>query len=461
MRFRNNYLGLGFIISMFMVSTSFAGTQNETGEQLAPRETQKQKSESVEDKGDAKTTRRPDFFDDVTDFSKAPEIEKVDGPSPSEIIASIDRGARFLLNTQNPDGSFGSHVTKRTGEIYAPMPGSHHAFRAATTALSISALLETKADDPAARDSIKAAQAWMFEKLPNVKRAQGDTIYNVWTHAYAIQALVRLKKMTGQTEEDLKTIDELMAGQIKMLEKYESIDGGWGYYDFVAQGRKPTGSSISFVNATVLIAFKEAEEAGAKVPEKIVKRAYAAIERQQKPDFTYLYGEYLKNTPMMGINRPGGSLGRSQVCNLAMRMWGDVKITDNVLKSWLYRLYLRNGWLSMGRKRPIPHESWMQVAGYFYYYGHYYAGLTIDQLKPEDRDEYRNLLASIIIKHQEPDGCWWDYTLYSYHKQYGTAFAMMTMQRCIPEDELKRITQEKVNEADEAANTPSKTNQGK
>lgn len=378
---------------------------------------------------------RPEIFDDPYDFTEAPEIPTIEGPSPSEIQNAIDLGTRFLIASQNPDGSFGSHVSKRIGEIYAPLPGSHQAFRAATTALSVSALIETKPNDPVARDSIFAAQTWMLKNFPNVKRPQGDTIYNVWAHAYGIQALLKLKQLDGQTEENKTQIDELIRQQIVMLEKYESIDGGWGYYDFVAQGRKPTGSSISFVNATVLIALKEAADAGVEVPEKIVKRAYDATIRQQKPDFTYLYGEYLKNKPMFEINRPGGSLGRSQACNLALRLWGDEKITDNVLKIWLYRLYLRNGWLDIGRKRPIPHEAWMQVAGYFYYYGHYYAALCIDQLQPKDRDEYRNLLAKILIKHQEPDGSWWDYTLYNYYKQYGTAYALMSMQRCLPESE--------------------------
>ncbi len=54
-----------------------------------------------------------------------------------------------------------------------------------------------------------------------------------------------------------------------------------------------------------------------------------------------------------------------------------------MIKNWLYRLYVRNGWLDIGRKRPIPHEAWMQVAGYFYYYGHYYAALSLEQL-PKD-----------------------------------------------------------------------------
>lgn len=386
-----------------------------------------------EDVSSSPDATRPKFMDAPMDFAETPKVAPVEGPSPSEIQTAIDKGVKFLIRTQNKDGSFGSHVSKRIGEIYAPMPGSHHAFRGATTALSVSAMLEAKPNDPDVKASIKEAQKWMLEKFPKMKRAQGDTIYNVWGHAYGIQALVKLKKYNEGDAEAIKQIDEAIRGQIDMLVRYESIDGGWGYYDFVAQGNKPTGASISFVNATVLIALKEAEEAGIEVPEKIVKRAFDATIRQQKKDFTYLYGEYLKNTPMRGINRPGGSLGRSQACNLALRLWGDEKITDNVLKVWLYRLYLRNGWLDIGRKRPIPHEAWMQVAGYFYYYGHYYAGLCIDQLQPEDRDEYRNLLAKILIKHQEPDGSWWDYTLYSYHKQYGTAYAVMSMQRCLPD----------------------------
>ena len=389
-----------------------------------------------------KAPAKPAILSKPMDFSSAPEItEPIDGPSSSEIEASIEKGVKFLLGAQNPDGSFGSHVSSRPGEIFAPLPGSHHAFRAATTSLAVSALVETRGDAKAAAASIDAAEQWMLKNFKRVKRAQGDTIYNVWAHAFGIQALVRLRGRKGITEQRIAQIDELLNLQVKRLVEFESVDGGWGYYDFNAQGAKPTSSSISFVNGTVLVAFKEAADVGIDIPQKIVDRAVASIKRQQKPDFTYLYGEYLKRTPMRGINRPGGSLGRSQVCNLGLRLWeGDEQITDNVLKAWLYRLYLRNGWLDIGRKRPIPHEAWMQVAGYFYYYGHYYAGLCIDQLQPEDRAEYQAMLAKILIKHQEPNGCWWDYTLYSYYKEYGTAFALMSIQRCLEAE--KKATDE-------------------
>ena len=423
-----------------------AALQTENAEQEVEQAKAETRQEAAVDKSSAPPQQddangstesiRPAFMDSPRDFSKEPEIkEPIEGPSPSEIQSSIDRGALFLLNTQNKDGSFGSHETNRLSEIYAPLPGAHNAFRSATTALAVSALVETKGNDPEYQDAIAAGQQWMLDNMRKVKRATGDAIYNVWGHAYGIHALVRLRKRDVQTEESIKQIDDLIRHQIDMLVRYESVDGGWGYYDFRAQARKPTGASISFVNATVLIALHAAKEVGIEVPNKIVKRAVASILRQQKPDFTYLYGEYLKNTPMLGINRPGGSLGRSQACNLSLRLWGDEKITDNVLKTWLYRLYLRNGWLSIGRKRPVPHEAWMQVAGYFYYYGHYYAGLCIDQLKPEDRAEYQQMLAKIITKHQEPNGCWWDYTLYNYHQQYGTGYALMTLQRCLPSKE--------------------------
>ena len=425
---------LMFVVSPFAVTAAVQALTEDNEESVA--------TEQGQDEEVIGRIPRPKMFDAPMDFSQAPKVPIIEGPSPSEIQTSIDRGVKFLIYSQNADGSFGSHVSKRIGEIYAPLPGSHHAFRAATTALSVSALVECKGNDPEARASVLAAQKWMLKKFPKVKRAQGDTIYNVWAHAYGIQALVKLKKLDGQSAQAIAEIDDLIRQQITMLEKYESIDGGWGYYDFVAQGRKPTGSSISFVNATVLVAFKEAADVGINAPQKIVDRAIKAIKRQQKKDFTYLYGEYLKNMPMQGINRPGGSLARSQACNLALRLWGDKGITDNVLKAWLYRLYLRNGWLDIGRKRPVPHEAWMQVAGYFYYYGHYYAGLCIDQLQPEDQDVYRNLLAKILIKHQEPDGCWWDYTLYNYYKQYGTAYALMSMQRCIPGSERETVRNE-------------------
>jgi len=349
---------------------------------------------------------------------------------PAELDAAIQRGIEFLLKDQNRDGSWGSAERTKDLNIMAGY-GSHHSFRTAVTALCVSALIEVAdlkhADVLAA---VERGEAFLMEQLPQVRRDDSMLIYNVWTHAYGIQAMV---DMYGRLPDDAvrrQKIADIIRGQYDKLTRYESAEGGWGYYDFAAGTQRPAASSTSFVNAAVLVAFDGARRIGIEPPAKLTERALKMVQFQRKPDNTYMYGTYLRNKPMMPINRPGGSLGRSQACNLALRVWGDTSVEDQVCEEWLDRLISRNGWLDMGRKRPIPHESHFQVAGYFYYFGHYYAALTIPLLPGVDRAFYQDHLARILLGHQERDGSWWDYPLYNYHQQYGTAFALMSLKQC-------------------------------
>jgi hypothetical protein len=361
--------------------------------------------------------------------SDRPELTEMERQDLSQrITESIDGGVDFMLETQNADGSWGLPTRTKSLNIYAPVPGAHHAFRTAVTALGISALCEQEHRRPDVAAAIDAAQTWMLENLARLRRATPDAIYNVWGHGYAISALVCLYERSDDSLLKSQLV-ELIETQFQRLADYESVDGGWGYYDFNVGSKRPTSSSTSFVNATVLVAFHHARRISIDPPEGLVERAVAATIRQQKPDFTYLYGEYLRFQPMRGINRPGGSLGRSQACNIALRYWNDEQITDEVLDQWLQRLIDRHGWLDMGRKRPIPHEAWMQVAGYFFYYGHYYAALCLEEIP---RDRQRLLappLAELLVERQEADGSWWDFPFYNYHPPYGTAFALMTLER--------------------------------
>ena len=344
---------------------------------------------------------------------------------------AISAGSKFLLSNQNPDGSWGTPQQTKGLNIYAPIPGAHRAFRLAVTALSLSALLEVQKDNPDYQETITQGKEYLVENLTSLRRATPMAIYNVWSHAYGIQALVRLYGHSTIKNEKEK-LRSIISQQITMLQKYESIDGGWGYYDFNAQTKQPSGSSISFVNATALVALKEAESIGVEIPGKMVQKALNAIRRQRLPDHSYLYGEYLKYKPRRGINRPAGSLGRSHACNLALQVWGDQSVTAEIHKLCLDRLVKRNGWLDVARKRPIPHESWFAVAGYFFYYGHLYASLCIEQLPENERDFYKQNLAQILIPLQEKDGSWWDFPFYNYHQQYGTAMALISLKHCLP-----------------------------
>ena len=351
-------------------------------------------------------------------------------PEAASIQQAIERGVQFLLADQNQDGSWGTPERTKDLNIFAPVPGAHHAFRTAVTSLCISALIEVNSSNPGVPQAHRPRRTLAVREPADLRRADEVAIYNVWGHGYAIHALVRMYRRHADQPEKQQQILELLRTQYDYLNRYESVDGGWGYYDFRVGSQKPATDSTSFLSAAVLVVFYEAQQIGAPPPEKLTQRALASIYRQQKPDYSYLYGEYMRYQPMRLINRPGGSLGRSQACNLALRLWGDQKITNEVLKTWLDRLFARNGWLSIGRKRPVPHESWFQVAGYFYYFGHYYAALCIEQLPAEEQREFQAQLATVLLSLQEKDGSWWDYPLYNYHQQYGTAYALMSLRRC-------------------------------
>jgi hypothetical protein len=361
-----------------------------------------------------------------------PEPNPVDPSAPDEIQAAIRAGIDFLLERQNKNGSWGSATNTKGLNIFAPIPGAHHAFRAAVTGLSVSALIESQDRRPEVAEAIDRAQEWMEDWLPRVRRAEPSAIYNVWAHAYAIRGLIDLHEYRKDEPEQQERLVELMRQQAQMLERYEGIDGGWGYYDFGAHTQQPNVQPTSFTTATVLVALHEAQPLGVAFPERLRRRALDSLHRQQKPDFSYYYADYgpVSNRPMWAINRPGGSLGRSQACNLALRLWEDPAITDEVLEAWLDRLFARNLWLDIGRKRPIPHESHFLVAGYFFYYGHFYAAQCIEQLPAEQRPPHQAQLTTILLRLQEKDGSWWDYPFYDYHQQYGTAMAIMSLVRC-------------------------------
>src|SRR3954447_5808088 len=373
--------------------------------------------------------------------TEGPKPAPITPPRPEEITTAINRGVKFLLADQRKDGSWGGPEKTKGLNIYAPPPGAHDAIRTGTTSLVIMALVEAEPklpekDRAEVNKAIDRSASWLEDHIAKLRRASSDALYNVWGHSYSIQAFVALHKRANGDATRQAKLKDLAQSQADMLARYAFAGGGWSYYDFNAGTQVPGDAAFSFTTATALIALKQGESIGIKFPDRLIKKAVESIHRQRMPDFEYIYGEYMIRDPnYFKYNRPGGSLGRSQACNLALRLCGDETVTNDIIKTWLNRLFARNGWLDMARKRPGdqkhgPHESFLGIAGYFYYYGHWHAAMCIDQLPAAERPYFQDHLAHIILSHQDGDGSWWDFPLYDYYQQYGTSMAIMTLLRC-------------------------------
>jgi hypothetical protein len=339
---------------------------------------------------------------------------------------ALSAGVAWLLAHQAADGSFGAHHSARPIEVLASFPGSQEAFRVATTALCVRAL---RAAAPGSKDAEQAAAralAFLIEDCA-VKRQSGLEHYNVWAFGYALRCFGEelLRDPRAARAGELRAACERLIGK---LGRYQTLDGGWGYLSLgPVPTAQPSDTSMSFTTATILLGLERARAAGVAVPETLARRAVDEVRRSRLPDGAFLYGDYLRYVPRLGVNQRSGSACRAPVCLLALERMGDpVALVEHerALEDLLVRF---PDYQKAGVRRPIPHESWFHVSGYFYLYGHAYAAEVLEKLPPARRRRAAELLVQAVMYCRDPDGSFWDYPLYAYHKPYGTAFALIAL----------------------------------
>jgi hypothetical protein len=343
----------------------------------------------------------------------------------SKYADSIRRGVEFLVANQQPEGFWGTGLETRGFEVFNSVPGTHDAQRVATTALCVMALREA-----GAKEAHDKGLKWLVEH-GEARRDHGMLLYNVWAHTYALHALsLELQLPTDQQAEPAVRLRAAAEWHLDRLQRYEVYLGGWNYYDFESQTQQPSMEATSFGTAAGLVALWEAKRAGLDVPEKLVGRAFRRLEDMRLPNGAYLYSGDMRYRPRHPANFVRGSVGRTQACNDALWLFGSKKVGEPEVRDGLEMFFREHDYIDMGRKRQYPHESWYMTAPYYYYFGHYYTARLIERLGPAAQAQYGPLLANTIVPHQEPDGSWWDYAMWDYHKPYGTAFSIMTLLRC-------------------------------
>jgi hypothetical protein len=311
---------------------------------------------------------------------------------------------------------------------------SHRAWQVATTGLACMALSELE-QTPQTVAAYERGIDFLIERADKVKRPSDWDVDNTWGYLYGLQALAQAAPLPRfQDAPRHEALRQTVRGLIEKLRKYQSPDGGWGYYDTFDTVTMPPAWSTSFMTAAAILALLDARQAGFDVPDAMLKPAVQAVKRCRLPNGAYAYSVDPVPSPgrLEWINQVKGSLGRIQVCNLALLRAGE-PISTEQLETGMQQFFEHHRFLDIARLKPIPHEAYYYNSGYFYFFGHYYAAGVIEALPAEKRAEYWSKLQNEILKTQEANGSMWDYQMASYTRPYGTAFGLLTLTRSIAE----------------------------
>jgi hypothetical protein len=148
------------------------------------------------------------------------------------------------------------------------------------------------------------------------------------------------------------------------------------------------------------------------------------------PSPAYVYGTQPLHIAGANFNLVKGSLARIQPCNLALWMEGD-GVDEAALQIGLDLLREHHHFLDIAYGRPRPHEAWYQNSGYYYLYGHSYASMIAVSLNNDAARDFLDWQSRILAARQNPDGSWFDFPMYGYHRAYGTAFALFSLERAL------------------------------
>jgi len=345
------------------------------------------------------------------------------GHGAEEVPLAIRHGLEFLVESQNADGSWGGTKNATFTSSFAN-PATYRSWQIGASALATRALMELSEGEAHASAADRGLDFLMANDSP-VRPADWD-VDNNWAIIYALDTVARAlrhPRYAGTAKEEAlrESGERLVAG----LKKYQSPRGGWGYYSDSVSGWRPDWAT-SFTTAAAVLSLIEAQEAGLDVDPKVFAAGVKAVEHARLPNGAYDYEVRAipRHMRLESINQVKGSLGRIQVCNLALyRAGGSVTVED--LVTGLELFVKHHKFLDVARNKPIPHEAYYANAAYFYLFAHFYASQVLELLPAEERARFAPHVQAGILKTRQTDGAMWDFWIASNTKPYGTAFGAM------------------------------------
>ena len=272
---------------------------------------------------------------------------------------AIERGLQFLINSQNPDGSW----SKEDGT-----------FSTAGTSLGLMAFM-VKGHFPGFGrhgDALDRAKEYLLKKA---EASSTGYLGKMYEHGLYTLCLSELWGMTADPK-DNKRIQVQLERAVEVILRAQSPLGGWRYH-----ARPDCGQDTS-VTAMVFVSLASARQAGVLVPTETIDRVVGYLRDQVWNEKTGGFG-YQGSSGTTLACTAGGAYA-AQLCGKRDEPW----VQDAIR-------YLENSPKVFNRKE----------IGY-YYYAHYYAISAMVQAGDDHYAKWYPQIRDALISLQQPDGSW-------------------------------------------------------
>ncbi|MGK0482970.1 MAG: hypothetical protein ACJAQ3_002952 [Planctomycetota bacterium] len=380
----------------------------------------------------------------------APAAQTPSGEAPTadEVQKAIHEAALFLLGSQEsykPDppvgglseaalGKWQAKESQRMAKIRGgadaaewPYEGVYRVrpdgripagYRVGGSAIVAEALLNSGLEGEPLKEARQAVQrtiSFVIEQMDsNEELSRGPKAgYDVrgWGHAYAIQ-LMLLALDHGLVEgEEAEEARELIVDLLDRLQANMTKQGGWNYAG--------EGSVSPFMTGATLLILFDAKAHGFEVDAEMVNSALEGLEKGTTDAMIYAYAGRAGRR----VKMPASS-ARSSIATLALYKAG--RKTQDDLRLAVQGFF--DGWddLLVRKSQQGTHIPPYNIAPYYFFFGHTYAAMAIEELPDGEKEARRGELAGLLWKTREEDGTWND-RIFPRTSSYSTAMSILAL----------------------------------
>ncbi len=368
-----------------------------------------------------------------------PKERADDGPIAASTLVNaearkaIERGTRFLMRLQKPDGAWPSDAGKKVNETYRKFTGGSDVSHVGVTSLAVLSLLaggHTPGRGPHGRAMNKAINFIVGQVQPSGYIASNGT--RMYSHAFATLALAEIYGAARREK-----VREKLQDAVEYTVKSQNATGGWRYVPF-------TNDSDMSVTVCCVVALRAARNVGIKVPRKTIERAlkYVIESAVTRPGGRAGVGAFWYQPHDQRFNRPSFALCAAGLTTLFQAgLYDDESVRRHIKAHKIQKVpapsikrsveYMQRHYWTIYTRPGGPEH-------YFYYYGNYYAAQAMYQMGGKDPQlwarwyvQVRDHLLGMRRKGRTPKKgtpeVYWRSNVDTTHA-YGTACALLILQ---------------------------------